>query len=459
MKTVLLLPALLFLSACGGAPEERVVILHTNDIHGQVRPIRGKGGLAALSALIKRIRREEEAKGARVVVVDCGDFYQGTPEGDLPMGRLVLEILNEIGYDALCLGDREFDRGQDRLRDLAGLAKFPFLGANIADERSGWTPDYIPRTVDIAGITFVGVITFEVPALTPAEARAGLRFEDPRKILKKYPDAIVLSHCGSDLERTFQARFVIGGHSHERISEGRYQQAGSKARYLGYIELGPEPRAKLIPVGEEKDPRVLEIIARYAPEIDAVLDDIVGELEQEMERHSQKLTSSPLGNLLCDIMRIETKADIAFHNRTGIRADLFKGPVRLRDLYQVSPIRYTIVTMELTGQDVKEILEFSVSEGSRFLLDVSGLEFEFDPHGPPRKRVGAIYVGNEPFFPNRRYRVATNSFLAGGGDKHVTFRLGKDRVNTFRDLLEAHRDYLKANRPLRYRHRNRILAR
>ncbi len=459
MKTILLLPALLFLFACGGAPEERVVILHTNDIHGQVRPIRGKGGLAALSALIKSIRWEERAKGARVIVVDCGDVFRGTPEGDLPRGRLVIEILNEIGYDALCLGEGEFYRGQDQLRDLAGLAKFPFLGANVADERSGWTPDYIHRTVEIAGITFVGVTTSEVPALIPAEARAGLRFEDPRKILKKYSDAIVLSHCGSKIERTFPARFVIGGHSHERISGGRYQQAGSKARHLGYIELGPEPRAMLIPVGKEEDPRVLKIIARYEPEIDAVLDDIVGELEQKIERHSKKLTSSPLGNLLCDIMRNETRADIAFHNRTGIRADLSKGPVRLRDLYQVSPNRTTIVTMELTGQDVKEILEFSVSDGSRFLLDVSGLEFEFDPHGPPRKRVGAIYIGNEPFFPHRRYRVATTSFLAGGGDKHVTFRLGKDRVNTFRDLVEAHRDYLKANRYLRYRHRNRIQTR
>lgn len=463
----LLLPFLFACSAIGAQetpapqPKGRIVVLHTNDLHGQVYPYREKGGLAALSALVKKVRTEEEAKGSRVVVVDCGDFFQGTPEGDLTKGRLIVEIMNEIGYDALCLGNHDFDQGQETLRDLAKLARFPFLSANTTEAATGKLPDYAKDSVEIAGVRFVGVITPDMPIVTSPRAHEGLKFEDPRETLKSHLGAVVLSHCGSGLEREFHAPFVCGGHSHERISEARYQQAGSRALFVGYVALGEKPEAKLLDVGKEQDPRVLEILAKYSPDIDRVMNEVVGELAEDLPRHPRGLESSPLGNLLCDLMREKGKARIALHNRTGIRDDLKKGPVRVRDVYQVSPFHNTIVTMDLTGKQIVELLEFSVSEGSRFLLEVSGLEFEYDPAAPEGKRVtaAAVKVGGDPLSESAIYRVATNSFLAGGGDGHSPFRQGANRTDTFLDLMEVHRDYLKEHRPLRYEFQNRIRAR
>jgi len=434
---------------------ERTVILHTNDLHGQVYPLRGKGGLAALSSLIKRIRAEEEARGSAVLVVDCGDFYQGTPEGDLPKGRLVVEIMNEIGYDAACLGNHEFDKGQAQIRDLASIAKFPFLAANLLEEETGRRPDYARDSVTVTGVRLVGVITPELTSLVSAEAHAGLSVEDPLETLRRYPDSVVLSHCGEELERRFPGRFVIGGHSHKSIKlDGRYQQAGSRAQWLGKVVLGPEPEAELLKVEAEEDPAVVALIARYAPEIDRIMNEEVGELRHDMVRKGAG-TSSPLGNYLCDLMRDAAGAAIAFHNRTGIRTDMKAGLVRRRDVYEVSPFGNTVVAMDLSGAQVLELLEHSVAE-ERFLLEVSGLEFEYDARGPPGKRVLRAAAGGQDLQPSKTYRVATNSFLAGGGDKHSAFSAGTDRADTFLDLMELHIRHLRAHRPLTYEFQPRI---
>jgi len=453
------LAALAALSCLGAGQEPsarppKVVILHINDLHGQVYPIRERGGLAALAAKIKKLEKEETAKGARVFVVDCGDFFQGTPEGDLTEGRLIIDAFNEIGVDALCVGNHDFDLGPPVLAALAKRATFPMLAANVRmkDDR---IPEYLKPKVQFpeAQIEFVGLISSDMPVLTVEKARVGLSFPLEKEVLARLlPECryrtIVLSHLGHERElelaRAHSVAAWIGGHSHRRMSEkigaGLYCQAGARGEVVGVIEIGERTSGRFESVSpkEGEDEKVKAILARYTPEIDKIMNEPIGELAQGVTREGKG--SSLLGNWLCDLMRESTRAEIAFHNRTGIRADLSKGIVRLRDLYQVSPFKNTLITMKLKGSDVIELLAHAMSQ-PKYLLEVSGIEFKAD--------LSEVKVAGVPIDRDRDYVVVTNSFLAKGGDSHVVFSRGREVKDTLVDLLEIHKEAVRKHSPVK----------
>lgn len=432
----------------------RIVILHTNDFHGQVLPARDRAGLAALAAKIKKLRAEETAKGARVFVVDCGDFFQGTPEGDLSEGRIMVDAYNEIGYDVLCTGNHDYDFGPAVLAALARRARFPFLAANVrdADDR---VPGFLkPKAVfEDARVEFIGLLTSEMPIVTVERARVGLSFPPEKDVLEKMLPGcrfrtVVLSHAGHDREmelaRSHPLAAWIGGHTHKKIREQCgptfYSQAGTRGEVVGVVEIGERTTGRFEPVSraEGEDGNVREIVARYAPEIDRVMNEAIGEVAQDVSREANG--SSLLGNWLCDVMRRATGAEIAFHNRAGIRADLAKGPVRLRDLYQVSPFGNTLVTMKLTGAQILELLAHAVRK-PRFVLEVSGMEYRTD--------LAEVKVGGLPIDREREYLVVTNSFLAKGGDACVVFTRGREVKDTLLNLLEVHKEEVRRNSPVK----------
>lgn len=467
MKPYALLIAGLAALTAGFAPQDpkakapRVVILHTNDLHGQVYPSRDKGGLAALAWQLKKIRAEETQKGARVFIVDCGDFFQGTPEGDLTEGKIIVDAYNEIGYDALCVGNHDFDLGPPVLEALAKRAKFKFLGANVYDT-SGQVPDYLASKVVYtdAQLEMIGITTSDMPVLTVERARVGLTFPLEKEILAKLlPECrtrvVVLSHLGHEREmelaRANAVQAWIGGHSHRKMRETcgstPYCQAGSRGDTIGVVEIAETTTTRFVDVLPKngEDPKVKEILQHYAPEIGKIMDEVIGELEQDVKREGGG--SSLLGNWLCDLMREATKAEIAFHNRTGIRANLQKGKVRLRDLYQVSPFKNTLVTMKLKGKDILELLAHALSH-SKYFLEVSGIEFKRD--------LSSVKVGGYPIDVDREYVVVTNSFLAKGGDSHLAFTRGKDEKDTLVDLLDLHKEAVRKGSPVKLAFEERV---
>ena len=453
--------------ACVGAsqdplpPPPRIVLLHTNDLHGQVHPMKDRGGISALASKLKKLKAEESAKGAKVFIVDCGDFFQGTPEGDLAEGRLVIDVFNEIGYDALCVGNHDFDFGPEVLEALSKRARFPFLAANVRN-RMEETPPYLKSKIAFpdAQVEFLGLLSSDMPVLTQEKARVGLTFLFERDVLKRLlPDCrtrvIVLSHLGHERElelaKENPVAAWIGGHSHRKMQERTgttlYAQAGARGEWIGVVEIGETTTGRFEAVSPKdgEDPTVKEIVARYTPEIDKVMNEVVGELAVDCSRQGEG--SSLLGNWLCDLMREATGAEIAFHNRTGIRADLAKGPLRLRDLYQVSPFRNTLVTMKLKGREIVELLTHALSH-PKVLLEVSGIELN--------RSLTEIQVGKRPLDRDRDYLVVTNSFLAKGGDAHSTFTRGREGKDTLLDLLEIHKAAVRKSSPVRLSFAQRI---
>lgn len=468
----------------------RITILHTNDIHGRVLPGGDvETGLVALGRTIRQERDRARGRGEAVLLLDGGDMWKGSLTADLTDGEVLAAWMNHVGYDAAVLGNHEFDHGVEVAKRLVGLTEFPVLGANILDEATTRTAAWVgasARPGDVPGqvalrsieqdgarikVGIVGLTTRHTRRLTVDGATRGLTFADEAETLERILDSlpnldlvVVLSHAGIETDRKLATRFqdrvhvIVGGHSHTTLPKGEQVdgvlicQAGDYARYLGRVQLrvnppGVTPRvsaeASLIPAGDDLDDVLEPFVARAAEKGDQVVGQLVGNLKRSLRRSS----SSALGNLQTELMRKATKADLAFQNKTGIRADLGVGRVLYRDIYAVSPFGNFPVAMTLTGKDVLELCENMLNEGTRFMLEVSGGQVTFDSSRPRGARLIEVRVAGKPIDPTKTYRVATNNYLASGKDTHAVFTRGTQRTSSSKRIRDLLREFLERNNP------------
>jgi 2',3'-cyclic-nucleotide 2'-phosphodiesterase (5'-nucleotidase family) len=476
-----------FPSALGEEPpkpkEVRILLLHTNDIHGQVRPLgrkKDRGGLAALFGAVTRIRKEAAAGGAHVFLIDAGDFYQGTPEGNLSKGRLVLDLLGRMRYDVAAVGNHEFDNGWKNLKALAERAGYPLLSANIVEAATGKPPAFLKafvlRQAGPVKVGFVGLTTAQVPLYTFPEHTRGLAFQNPLETAAKAvararkagADLIVaVTHLGLrediDLAKALPGiDVIVGGHSHTVLKKGVRSedaatlivQAGSKAQFLGRVDLGVDAerrtllsaKASLLPLvlkPEDAGSEFAAEIAKHCKDIDREMDVVIGSAAEDIRRGGSRYAgrSSPLGNLITDIMRRAAGCDLALHNRTGMRDNYRKGDITLRDVYRVSPFGNTVVAMKLSGRQIQSLLKYALTYGSRYLLEISGGVVEYSRTGEREVRIQSFQIKGQPVAPDRLYKVATNNFLAAGGDGHRIFTQGSETLDTgllLRDIVAEH---------------------
>lgn len=204
--------------------------------------------------------------------------------------------------------------------------------------------------------------------------------------------------------------------------------------------LAEDPRYQDFPFSTAfaEDPEVQALVDSYASQVEALLDTVVGEtlvtLDGKTQTNRQRETN--IGNYITDcFLRKFPQAEIALHNGGGIRNDAPPGPLTFRDVQSITPFGNTIVLLDLTGEQILEALENSVSnvEGTQGrYLQVSGLEYAYDLTQPPGSRVipGSVLVGGEPLNPTRVYKVATLNFLAAGGDRYDVFTRALNVLDT-----------------------------
>jgi 5'-nucleotidase / UDP-sugar diphosphatase len=471
-------------AALEAQPTEPVhlVVLHTNDIHGQVLERKATwidrqnppsiGGLERLAAEVSAQRRRAEDEGALVIVVDGGDWYQGTPEGVIDHGRPFVEALALVGYDALSLGNHEFDHGIANLRRILDAARLPALASNVREkggERIDWVEPW--RIVERSGlsIALVGFLTPATPYITHKDAST-LEFADvaaeygraANELAGKVDWILPVGHIGVD-EATELATahpeipLIVSGHSHTYLPEGQLVgetlivQTGSKASALGRVDVWFDPstkrvlssHAEVIDLLGDNEPfdRDPELARRCAELVDLAKADmatVVGELTAPVER-AKGFRSSTAGNWTTDLMRELTGADVAIHNKGGIRSDIQAGPVTRRDLFEIAPFDNTVVSFELSGANLESVVRHSTEGSTHSGMEYSGLVVRAGSDAEGKLTVVAIEIGGKPLDPAARYRVATNSFLAAGGDgidefKHATER--REEPMLVRDLCE-----------------------
>ncbi|MBL4848412.1 MAG: bifunctional metallophosphatase/5'-nucleotidase [Planctomycetes bacterium] len=467
--------------------EQRITILHTNDLHGQVRPRESgprseRGGLLALGRTIRAEREAALLEERPVLLLDAGDFFQGTLEGDRSRGAVVVDWMNELRYDAVTVGNHEFDFGIEVMSELGVKAKFPFLGANIRSEATGQVPSWLGtrkgdpldgsaliRQMGALRVAVIGLTTSQMKRLTREGATDGLTFQEEAKalehVLERVGDAdlrIVLTHCGLETDRALAKRFqsqidvIVGGHSHTRLETGEHVgrvlivQAWKQSRALGRVELrvtaapraGERPRVEAVATLIGTNSGLEAVLAPHLAQIGPEANRVVAELGERGLSASipRGASSSPLGNLVADAIGSAGEADIAFHNRYGTRGDLPAGKVLYRHLYEALPFHNRLVTLTLTGDQIKKLVAASL-DGSSTPLEISGASVEFNPQNPVGQRLLGVRVGSRPLDPARKYRVATHDFLANGGDGHVGFRSATEREDhqlTLREVVERY---------------------
>jgi 5'-nucleotidase len=466
-----------------------VQVLGLNETHGQLVPLRRDGRLAGGAAtLAAYLEREEAENPRRTLILDSGDFMQGPPISSFFEGASTVEVFNAIGVDAVAVGNHEFDWGQDALRARIGEADFPFLAVNIRDAETGQQPEGIePYVVERLGGVKVGVIGVANPDtknVTLPAATEGLEFLDLSASAQAVNDAVaalrrrgvetivVSVHQGlsapgegaladlvSGLSR--EVDLVLGGHIalefNTEINGIPVVQPYGNTRGYGDAVLTVDRKTRDVVATEvqtdatwvdaiEPDSEAAAIVERYQAQLREALGKVVGETRTEITRTGAE---SEMGNFVTDAMRSHVAGvDFAFTNAGGLRADIDAGPITLEEIYTVLPFNNTLVLMDLTGEQVRRVLEEGAA--SRYgVVQVSGLRWAFDADAPFGSRVTRVTLPNgTPIEPGATYRIATNNFMASGGDQFTTLTQGGNVVDTGVNLVDTVVELLARSSPV-----------
>jgi len=454
--------------------ESQLTILHTNDHHGHFWKNRhGEIGFAAQKTLVDAIRQEVQAAGGHVLLLSAGDINTGMPESDMLDAEPDFKAMSAMGYDAMALGNHEFDNPLDVLMKQKEWATFPFLSANIVTKGTGKPlfDDYKIWDFDGLKVAVIGFTTPDTPTMVASDL-SSLEFRDPvevaqkmiPKLRKKAAVVIALSHLGfyenayhgsnAPGDMTLAAAVpgidvIVGGHSHEKMTESVSQngtlivQSGDHGKYLGRLDLKfkngelTQQNYRLIPVNLKKkikkdgkkvrvfiedeiqeDPQMLALLTPYFEQGQAALTQVIGSTTGQLvgERSVVRSQETNLGNLIARVQRLKLGADVGIMNSGGIRESIAKGDITYKDVLKVQPFANTICLVTLTGKELKEYVAIAAGKSAG-----SGAFAQFDNAAVVMKgeTLESLTVGGESVDDTQNYRLAINSFIASGGDGYM----------------------------------------
>ena len=464
----------------------RLTILHTNDMHGRYRSIpvvKGSatsqtgdpgrtwdefdregfaGGFPALATAVRRIRRKQGPEN--VLLVDGGDTFSDDLLGNLTRGEAVIRLMNSLGYQLMALGNHDYDFGSDRTRELDRIADFPMRAANVIESKTGQPFLGDPTVVFQAAGIRVGFLTLTYHNTMHTgnpKNYEGLEFKDGIETVRQYlPDlrrrsdlVVVLSHLGSTVDRVLAreapgVNIIIGAHSHDRIANEQIGditlvQAVSDNSVLGEIDISLHGtqiiniESHLHTLWVEEYPADREIArqveALRAPYQDT-LDEVIAIAEEPIGRNYR--SESPFDKLAGEIICAETGAEIAFMPGVGYGVTLQPGEITREALYTLIPHPARLVTMQLTGENILDILEQCATNQAPGdprlivggLVQTAGLRWHLDFTQPSGSRVSAVYVRSEAIRKDENYFIGTNAGMARGLHRYKAFTKGQDVV-------------------------------
>ncbi len=492
--------AALALVAGAAQADFSMTILHTNDFHSRFEPINGYdstcsaedneagecfGGTARLITAIEAAREE----GGTTLLVDGGDQFQGTLFYTEYKGALAAEMMNRLGYDAMTVGNHEFDDGPEVLGEFARTIDFPILMSNADISAEPELVDAIRPSVVVekAGerIGLIGLTpedTAELaapgPNVTFSDPVAAVQAEVDRLTEEGVTKIVVLSHSGygTDLrvaEETTGVDVIVGGHTNTLLGDmegasGPYPtmvgetaivQAYAYGKYLGELSVtfddaGTLTEASgqplLIDATVEEDAEIVSRIEEAAAPLDEIRREVVAETGSEIDgsREACRAGECQMGNLVADAMldRVRDQGiDVALNNGGGLRASIDEGEVTMGEVLTVLPFQNTLSTFYVTGATLKEALESGVAqieeEAGRF-PQVAGMTFTVDASAEPGARVSEVMVDGAALDPEATYGVVSNNYVRNGGDGYEMFVDAQDPYDYGPDLADVTADYL-----------------
>ncbi|MGL6312583.1 bifunctional metallophosphatase/5'-nucleotidase [Vibrio sp. WXL103] len=509
MKKTLLVS--LLAATSGAALAKDVTILYTNDIHAHSepfiaryvdgeRPVGGFANIAAWSA-------QEKAANPASIFVDAGDYFSGPYLCSLTKGEAIIDIMNTMNYDVASIGNHEFDYGWDNMLVQLAKADFELLLGNVFFENSDkpvWDKPY--TIIEKDGIRF-GVIglhgKFAFYDTVSAAQRQNLEARDEIEYLQTYLDelrsqvdiTIALMHQGTPARQSSEGTTDVRRALDKDIETAK-QVTGLDILVTGHAHVGtPEPievndtlivstdgyginAGKLVLDFDEENrtirgyefelktlwadewtpqPETQEVIDKWKQNVEVIAKQKVIDTDEVLTRAYGQ--SSPMGNISADATLFAFEnADIGFMNSGALRNDIEAGTVTLGDILSVFPFPNTAMAMDLTGNQLKDLMEHSAGLTNGVLQVSAGFEMHYDSSRTVGSRVVSMTLHGEAIKPEQSYRVVANNFIADGGDGFLTFVEGaniEERTDMMMtDLMAA---YMRANRELPGKDEMRVL--
>lgn len=499
--------------------EFNLTILHINDLHSRIEPINkydstcdqeseqeGKcfGGIARIKSLLDSRRSDLVSQGKEFVTLDAGDQFQGSLFYTTYKGDAAVEFMNEMDFDAMAVGNHEFDDGPAILAKFIDNAKFPVVSGNIDVSTDSDLKDKVLDTLILSrGGEQIGIVSALAEdtdeTSSPGDDVKFIMSEDSLKDAVERLDAagvnkiIALTHVGLPRDKQIASSVagidvIVGGHSHTLLSntnedaEGPYPvlvenpngvmvpivQAYAYGKYLGEIEIVFDDDGNVIsatgePIvidstiipDEEFSARVMEL----NEPLEELKSRVIGSTEALIngDRSNCRAEECQMGNLVADAMLDKVKGQgiqIAIQNGGGLRASIDAGDVTMGEVLTVLPFQNTLSTFQLRGSDIVTALENGVSqvedEAGRF-PQVAGLKYSWTKSKPANEgRILDVEVsvnGNwQPIDPNHTYGVVSNNYMRSGGDGYSV--LAENGINAYDygpGLEQVVADYLAAS--------------
>lgn len=472
----------------------KLVVIHTNDVHGRYEKNDESLGMSSVKAL----KGYYQSQGAHVLLLDAGDFSQGTNLVNYYKGLDSVYFMNEAGYDAVSLGNHEFDFGFDALQEMAAAAEFPILDANIINKETG-EPYFGDNKVFEYSNMKVGVFGLDTPeAQTKANPKnvKDVNFLDDGELIAcaqaqvdelKAQDCdyiICLGHLGVDEESAGRRSadvaanvtgidLFVDGHSHTRIDGGfdingtKIVSTGSYLEKIGVVVYdGETTKAKLVDEFYNIGgcPEMDAFVKTFADVVDEAYAGTFATTTNTLNGEKDpgvRTMETNLGDFAADAYKfiaetyvkennMDLTIDGAIQNGGGIRASIEPGEISMNTLYTVFPFGNTISIVSVTGAELLEALEASCSACPAALggfPQVSGIVFSVDTSVPYAQgeqypdstyyapanagsRVTIDTVGGKKFDANATYNIAVNNFMADGGDTYFVFTKASQVLDT-----------------------------
>lgn len=514
----LLSASVLALSTSAALADFELNILHINDFHSRIEAINkfdstcspeeaGKnecfGGVARMKTAIDA--RRGELKDANLLVLDAGDQFQGSLFYTTYKSAPIAEFMNGIGFDAMAIGNHEFDDGPEELARFIDALKFPMISGNVlAGLNTPIADKYKPYVIKEFGGEKVAIVSV-LATDTDETSSPGddVLFIDEISYLKdavKEIEAagvnkiVLLSHVGYTVDQRIAAAVdgidvIVGGHSHTLLSSTDEKAAGpyptlvknpsgkdvpivtayAYSKYLGDLKVvfddagavkSAEGAPKLLDASVAEDAAYAAKVVELGAPIEELKKREIGETAAVIDgsREVCRAAECSMGNLVADAMVDRVKdqgVTIAIQNGGGLRASIDAGTVTMGEALTVLPFQNTLATFKLKGSDIVAALENGLSQiedGAGRFPQVSGMKYTFDKSKPAGSRVVSVEVKEGDAFvaldPAKLYGVATNNYMRAGGDGYKIFASAGQNAYDFGPGLESVlADYIAKNSP------------
>ncbi len=433
--------------------------MSTSDIHGNMVPYTPSGSKIEVGGSAKAgyIFDEIRKRNPNTLVIDAGDSPYNTDLANISLGKSSVDVMNAQGYDAVALGNHDFDYSFDNLLSLADRADYAMLSANTY-WKDGSYPEqfdpYIIKELDGVKVAIVGLTDDGSKATTHYTNTQDIEFHDQwevgDRVLAKAnaeADAVILlahlhSHNNEVPTKLKGVDMEVGGGNDTfgrplNIEGTVVVNPGGVGTCVNQTNLnlkdgqviGYTFNQIVLSSAVPEKAEIKEILAGYQADLDAQMEVVIGQSAEDIPWSSPlvRTQESPLGNLSADALRSHCNADIAIQNGGGIRAGLNAGDVTVGDIFAMLPFDNKVTLVEVTGQTVWDALENGVAgypaTNGKF-PQVSGLSYTFDGSKPAGERLVSVTMADGSALDLEKwYTLACNDFMCGGGDGYTMFNV------------------------------------